>query len=149
VVYNDSYQFIKREIPLVRIVQADDGGKALSYFGDTTYNYQSFTGGTEVIPVIDNTKPDKDKYLFGHPVFSQNKVYHFVINAFESYPFYEGVKADGTKVIAQENGKEIIDEVPTQDGFVSLSNSIRNGPASPDTLSLDEAGTAKYDFGAG
>lgn len=149
VAFNDSYQFIKREIPAVRIVQMDDGGNVLPYFGDTVYNYQSFSGSIEAIPVIDNAKSGMEKYLFAYPVFSQNKTYHFAINAFESYPFYEGVKPDGTKVVAQENGKDVVDEVPTQDGFVTLSNSIRNGPASPDTLSLDEEGTARYDFSAG
>lgn len=147
--YNDSYKFIKRQTPLVRIVQLDKSGKTLSYFGDTAYNYESFVGTTQTIPVVDNTRTEKEKYLFGYPVFTQNKIYHFTISAYEAYPFYDRIKPDGTKVIAQANGKNIVDEVPTQDGFVTINNKIRNGPISPDTVSLDGTGKANYDFSGG
>ena len=88
-------------------------------------------------------------YLFGKPVFAQNQLYNFGVKAFEQYPFYESVLNDGTKIIKQQNGKDVVDNVPTSDGFVSILNKIRNGSADPDTLSLNSKGMASYQFTAG
>lgn len=149
VFYNDSYKFIKRVNPGVSIVQLNGSGKEAGYFGDSLYQSLSLTGEKETIPLINNGKTGKERYLFGHPVFTQGVTYHFKISAFEEYPFYESVQQDGKPVIAQENGRNVIDQVPTQDGEVSIFNTIRNGTTEADTLSLDSTGTGHYDFVAG
>src|SRR5690606_2947958 len=90
-----------------------------------------------------------DMYLLGYPVFRQGTDYFLRINAFEEYPFYESVLSDGTPVIAEEDGEEVRDRVPTSDGQVTIFNTIRNGSTSADTLSLDSTGTGYYSFQAG
>ena len=52
-------------------------------------------------------------------------------------------------VIKQVGGKDVLDNVPTSDGFVSAINRIRDGSAAPDTFSLDDKGMAEYKFVAG
>lgn len=148
VYYNEAYKFIKRVTPNVSIVQLD-GGREMGFFGDSLYQFQSMVGENTTIPLIDDSKSGSAKYLFGgHPIFSQNVLYRFKIEAFEEYPFYESVKQDGAPVVAQRDGKDLVDQVPTQDGSVSLYNRVQNGP-SPDTVSLDSAGLAFYHFIAG
>lgn len=147
--YNDAYQFIKRVTPSVSITQVTNSGHQLPYFGDAMYEARSVSGILTQVPLVDSLQSGKDMYRFGHPVFSQNGRYRFRIAAFEAYPYYENVLPDGTKVIAQQNGSDRIDEVPTQDGHVSLLNGLRDGPASADTISLDASGVALYNFVVG
>ena len=150
VAYNDSYQFIKRVTPTLSITQVDGNGKQSPYFGDTAYAYTSLDGTVDTIPVIDPSKSGLSAYRFSYPVFLQNKLYHFKIEAFESYPFYTGTDLNGTGIVGQlPDGKPIVDKVPTQDGFVSLLNTIREGATQADTLSLDSTGTGYYAFTAG
>jgi hypothetical protein len=150
VAYNDAYQFIKRVTPTLSITQVDENGKPVPYFGDTVYTYNALDGTVGTIPVIDPSKSGQSAYLFSYPVFHQNKLYHFKIEAFESYPFYTSTDLNGAGVVGQSpDGKAIVDKVPTQDGFVSLLNTIREGVTAADTLSLDSTGTGYYDFTAG
>lgn len=147
--YHDAYQFIKRITPSVSVTQVTNSGQELPYFGDATYEARSVSGVITALSLIDSTKAGKDMYRFGNPIFKQNGRYRFKIAAFEAYPYYENVLPDGTKVIAQQDGKDRIDQVPTQDGHVSLLNGLRDGPSSADTISLDATGTALYNFVAG
>lgn len=147
--YNDSYQFIKRVTPTVGILQLSNGGQPLSYFGDSTFKAQLLNGQQDMIPVIDQQKTGKAAYVFGYPVFTQGVTYHFLVKAYESYPFYESVQGNGIPVVAQQNNQDVVDEVPTQDGHVSFNNTIRDGATQADTLSLDSTGTGYYDFSAG
>ncbi|GAA4306070.1 hypothetical protein GCM10023143_11750 [Compostibacter hankyongensis] len=150
VFYNYAYKFIKRQTPQVSLAQLDNGGNEKNYFGDSLYHSQSLTGGAIEIPLLKPAGKNADRYLFnGHPVFSQAVMYHFRIRSFEEYPFYERQDADGTKHIAQQDGKDVIDRVPTQDGSVNIQNELREGAVEADTLSLDSSGTAYYDFVAG
>ena len=144
VVYNDSYQFIKRVLPAVTISQVSNG-RILNYLGDSLYNSQSLAGKKETVALLNTGKIGEEMYLFGHPVFTQGVTYHFQLKAFEEYPFYESVMPDGTPVPLQKDGKAVVDQVPTQDGDVSINNGIQNS-AGPDALSLDSTGVAYYDF---
>ncbi|MEO9003944.1 MAG: LamG-like jellyroll fold domain-containing protein [Ginsengibacter sp.] len=144
VAYNASYQFIEREQPTVSIVQINNG-TPISYLGDSLYELQLLTGQKESIPLV-NAQSGVEKYIFGgHPVFTQGVTYQFKLKAFEEYPFYESVKVDGTKVVRQKDGNPVIDQVPTQDGDVTINNNIQSN-ASPDALSLDSTGVATYEF---
>ena len=146
--YNAAYKFIKRKTPSVEIFQQDDNGKSLPFFGNLKYESVSLLGNKETIVVADTTKTGKDVYSFGNPVFIQNQLYKFGVKAFEQYPYYESV-VNNIPVIKQVGGKDVLDNVPTSDGFVSVLNKIRNGSVAPDTFSLDEKGMAKYEFTAG
>jgi hypothetical protein len=147
VVYNDSYQFIKRVLPTVSMTQLNNG-TSINYLGDSLYKTQLLTGQQENITLV-NGQSGVGKYIFGgHPVFTQGVAYQFKLKAFEEYPFYESVRADATPVPRQINGKPVIDQVPTQDGAVTINNNIQNG-SSPDALNLDSTGTAVYEFLAG
>jgi len=145
--YNYSYQFIKRVTPGVSIVQLDNGDPK-SYLGDSLYRSQSLTGENENIPLISGQSGEAKYLLDGHPVFTQGLAYHFKIKAYEEYPFYESVMPDGTPVPLQKDGKAVVDQVPTQDGDVSVNNGIQN-KISPDALTLDSTGVAIYQFIAG
>src|SRR4030095_11951568 len=146
--FNESYKFIKRVTPSVEIFQKDDNGKRLPYFGNRQYESVSLIGESQNIVVVDTTKTGKAMYTFGNPVFVQNQLYTFGIEAFEQYPFYEKV-VNGVPVIKQIGGKNVLDNVPTTDGFVSILNKIRNGSSDPDTFSLNDKGVAEYQFTAG
>ena len=78
----------------------------------------------------------------------QNQLFTFGIKAFEQYPYYESI-VNGVPVIKQVGGINVLDNVPTTDGFVSILNKIRNGSAEPDTFSLNDKGVAEYKFTAG
>lgn len=147
--YNDSYQFIKRVAPSVRITQMKNGLEPLAYFGDSIYHLQTLSGEQQDIPLVDNSQTGRDKYLFRYPVFTKGVSYALRITAFEEYPFYERVNADGSAVVARVEGHDVVDRVPTQDGRVTLHNTIRDGAAGVDTLALDSSGTAGYTFVAG
>src|SRR5690606_18335901 len=67
--YNDSYQFIKRVAPSVRITQMKNGLEPLAYFGDSIYHLQTLSGEQQDIPLVDNSQTGRDKYLFRYPVF--------------------------------------------------------------------------------
>ena len=146
--FNDSYKFIKRVTPAVEIAQKSGDGKTLPYFGNIKYESIPITGVKETIIVADTTKTGMAIYNFGNPVFVQNQAFTFGISAYEQYPFYESV-INGVPVIKQENGKAVVNNVPTSDGFVSILNTIRNGSTAPDTLRLNEKGTADYLFTVG
>ena len=147
--YNASYKFIKRKTPTVSIDQVDAGGRPVPYFGSLTYQVQKFSGASELINVTNPAVAGRGMYLLGRPVFQQGQPYTFLIKAFEAYPFYESIASNGTGVIKQQNNNDVIDNVPTQDGFVSLFNSLRNGATTADTLSLDNTGSGLYEFTAG
>lgn len=150
IAYNYAIQFIKRVDPQIEIVQTDISGNPLPYFGDKNYMHISMLGDTTNIKLIDDQKTGKQQYILGYPVFSQNALYHFKITAFEEYPFYESVKQDGTKVHAKKDGKNVVDDVPTKDGVVSIYNNLRNGPAQAIVVKLDTTtGMASYDFYGG
>jgi hypothetical protein len=142
--FNASYKFIWRITPSVSVSQVDYSGNPLPYFGNPTYHTVLFSGDVDTVSVIDDTKTGIAMYKYGLPIFNQNQLYTFLIKAFEAYPFYE---TDG--VVKQQNGKELIDLVPTRDGFVSINNSLRNGPTIADTLSLNSEGSGLYQFVAG
>ncbi|MDB5279232.1 MAG: Pentaxin family [Ferruginibacter sp.] len=146
--YNASYKFIKRVTPSVEILQQDNNGKGLPYFGNLDYESVSLTGQKENVVVVDTTGTVKAIYNFGNPVFIQNQQYTFGVKAFEQYPFYASV-VNGVPVIQQVGGKNVLDNVPTSDGFVSVLNRIRNGTVAPDTFRLDDKGMAQYVFTAG
>lgn len=147
--YNYAYQFIKRKIPTVSVIQLDNSGQPSAYFGDSIYTYHSLSGEEQQVAVIDPAKTGQAAYLFGYPVFTQGKPYRFRINAYEEYPFYSGVKPDGTPIPLMDDGHPVVDKVATQDGVVSLNNYIRDGSTQTDTLGLDSTGTGYYDFTAG
>lgn len=149
VFYNESYKKIARVTPTLAITQLDGGGQPLPYFGDPSFETHDLAGQSETIPVVDTTKSGLAKYLFGHPVFRQKGLYSFRVKAYEEYPFYESVKGDGTPVIAQENGKDRISRVPTEDGLVSFYNNLREGAVQADTLGLDAQGERVYSFTVG
>jgi len=144
VFYNASYKFIKRITPSVSIDQIDYSGDLLPYFGNRTYQTVLFSGAQDTVSVINDSESGTEMYVFGRPVFNQNQAYTFLVKAFEAYPFYESAG-----VVKKQDGKEIIDNVPTQDGFVSVNNSLRNGPTTADTLSLNNEGFGLYNFTAG
>jgi hypothetical protein len=146
--FNASYKFIKRVTPSVEIFQKDDNDNQLPYFGNRQYESVSLTGEKDNIVVVDTTKTGKAMYTFGNPVFAQNQLFTFGIKAFEQYPFYENV-VNGVPIIKKVGGKDVTDNVPTSDGFVSVLNKIRNGSAAPDTFSLNDKGLAEYQFTAG
>lgn len=148
VFYNDSMKFITRVTPTVSIDQLDLSGKALDYLGDSIYKADLMNGTQQSVPLVKaGSSATPGKYLFsGHPVFSQGVLYHFKIKAFEAYPFYD---SDDGRAPAQLNGKDVVDIVPTRDGQVTFYNALKDGPATPDTLSLDTAGTGSYTFTAG
>lgn len=142
VFYNDSYKAIKRVTPTVEVYQLNKALQPVTFFGDTAYTSQSFTGDQITAPLVIPGATGKNMYVFGSPAFLQHKTYQFGIRAFEQYPFYE----------SDEGGKKVTsstDEVPTDDGQVSLYNNIQDGAAGPDTLSLDSSGEAVYSFTAG
>ncbi len=147
--FNASSKFIKRVKPIVSIVQNDNAGVSLPYFGEKTYVSLSFTGKKDSINVIDLTKTAQDIYLYGNPIFNQNQAYSFLVKAFEEYPFYEKLLADGTGVIKKVNNQNLIYNVPTQDGQVSIFNKLKNGFVSIDTFSLNAMGQGIYPFVAG
>jgi hypothetical protein len=149
VLYNASYKFIKRKTPSVDISQVDASGNPLTYFGNKTYRTFGFTGVAETVTVVNESITGKGRYLYGLPVFNQNQLYTFRIKAFEAYPFYESVNSSNVPVIKTLGGKDVIDNVPTQDGFVSLYNNLRNGSTAADTLSLNNEGLGFYEFTAG
>jgi hypothetical protein len=147
--YNASYKFILRVTPSVAIVQKDGSGKPLPYFGNLNYESLTLLGKKETINVVDTTRQGLAMYRFGRPVFAQNQLYTFGVSAFEQYPFYDSITADNIPIIKQEGGKDVLDNVPTTDGLVSVFNTIRNGKTVADTFSLDNKGTAEYKFAGG
>ena len=148
VIYNDSYKFIKRVNPAVSITQQDNSGRDLPYFGNKTYKSVSNTGKADTIPVVNEAATGRAMYNFGYPVFNKNEQYQFLVKAFEQYPFYESVN-NGSGVIKQVNGKDFIDNVATSDGFVSVSNKIKNSATSVDTFTLNSKGTGVIKFNVG
>ncbi len=147
VLYNDSFNLVYRIVkPTVTIAQMDDGGKDLPYFGDISYSAISLTYGETNIPLVDITKTGLNQYLFGLPVFNKNVPYNFKIKAFEVYPFYKYVNATTAIIDVDNNGKQVIDNVPTQDGEVTVQNSMQSGSSGVEQLSLNAGGTAVYSF---
>jgi len=144
--FNASYRFIKRVTPTIEIVQKDGLGKRLPYIGNLNYESLSLLGKKDTIQIVDTTQQGIGMYLFGRPVFLQNQLYTFDVKAFEKYPYYESVTSNGVPVVKQEGGIDVLDNVPTTDGFVSVLNSIRNGETTADTFSLNSKGTAEYQF---
>lgn len=149
VVYNSSYKFTKRVPPSVSVVQVSGSGSELPYFGDTSYVYNTFAGSILNIPVVDNAASGLSKYLLGHPVFTKGASYEFKVKAFEEYPFYSGVKPDGTPIPVMANGRAVVDDVPTTDGLASVYDGIGDNAAQADTFSLAADGTGLYSFVAG
>ncbi|MCW3081222.1 MAG: Pentaxin family, partial [Segetibacter sp.] len=146
--FNAAYKFIKRVTPSVEMVQKNDNNEPLPYFGNLHFETASLLGVNDNIVVVDTTKAAKAQYNFGNPVFVQNQLYKFGLKAFEQYPYYESV-INGIPLIKQIGGKNVMDNVATSDGFVSVLNSIRNGAATADTFTLDNKGMAEYQFTAG
>lgn len=143
--YNASYKFIERVTPNVSIVQKDNSGNDLPYFGEKSYISHSFDGTNYTIPVTDSSKADRLRYAFGNPIFIQHQTYQFEVKAFEVYNFYDRV-VNGINMVRTVNG---VDNVPTKDGRVNILNSIKTGAVSVDTLSLDAKGQGIYSFTAG
>jgi hypothetical protein len=146
VFYNVAYKFIKRIQPSVSVDQLDVNDNPLAYFGNPNYQTLMFSGDRETVDLINPMGTGRGIYWYNNPVFNQNQLYTFRIKAFESYPFY----IDAAKNIKKQNNKDVIDNVPTQDGLVSLYNNLRNGATDqPDKLSLDSNGIGIYQFTAG
>ncbi|MEO8962542.1 MAG: LamG-like jellyroll fold domain-containing protein [Ginsengibacter sp.] len=137
--YNDSTIFVKREPPSFTIVQTDDKGNILPYFGDSVYEYQLINGTNIANKIIDLSKPAKDIYLLGRPVFQQNLLYHFTISSFESYPYYEIKDGVPTRT----------DIVPVTDGKININNELQAGATGTKVLQLNESGEAAYSFKVG
>ncbi|HTN38877.1 MAG TPA: LamG domain-containing protein, partial [Arachidicoccus sp.] len=134
VAYNAMYKFILRNKPVISVIQSDITGKAVDYFGDTTYAITTLTGASQPINVYD---PALKKYLFGYPVWTQNKQYTLNLKAYETYNYF--TEAAPKTPVSPDN-------VPTQDGLVSIVNNLEDGGTAPDTLSLDSTGRASYSF---
>lgn len=145
VFFNASRKFIKRVKPTLLINQRDFlKNVEQPYFGDSVYLSATLIGKADTVKLINGNQAGVQKYLFGHPVFSQGVRYKFLVKSFEEYPFYI---QDG--VVKQVNGKNLIYTVPTQDGVVRFTNKIKDGAAGIDTASLTSDGSALYEFEAG
>lgn len=136
VFYNASRKFIERVNPVIEVKQITRSGKALAFFGDSSYTLTTFSGNAQEIPVYSAA----GGYLFGFPVFRQNKKYQFRIKSYEVYPFYEA--AHLTTPVKE-------DHVPTQGGLAMVDNKLRKGANATDTFSLDSKGSGVYEFTTG
>lgn len=128
--YNSMQKFIERVRPEVSIVQLDNTGALLDYYGGDELIQSNMLNEFDTIPLV---SPSGD-YLFGRPVFQQGKPYTFDISVFEGYRY---------------NGSEDrVDRVPTKDAHISFTNEIQ-GLAIDTVINADSLGHATYTFQAG
>ncbi|QEC52643.1 concanavalin A-like lectin/glucanase superfamily protein [Anseongella ginsenosidimutans] len=137
VFYNYAYKFIERNKPLIDVSQVNISGNSVPFFGDTVTTVNLLNNQGYRVPVYDFSD---GSYLFGYPVFEQNRSYRLRVSAYELYEYFE--EDDPQNPVST-------DRVPTQDGLVSIANDLRRGSNIPDTLSLNEEGEGIYQFQAG
>ena len=134
VAYNASYVFTHRVDPEIQVRQSRNPGNPaiVSYFGDTSSLFSTMDGSEVTIPLYHTATAS---YTFAHPVFRQNVRYGWKITSFEPYPYYN---ADGS----------IRDTtfVPSSGGVVTITNDLKAGSGTPDTVHLSADGVAYYDF---
>ena len=115
------------------------GYDKFDYFGERYYIAQSLVGPSVKVPLVYQKtvkdKNDKEEtkvfYTFGHPVFSTDRGYPFIISAVERYYYNNNVASD------------TVDVVKIDGGFVTIRNGLISG-TQRDTLTLDENGEGYY-----
>ncbi len=133
--FNKTKLFIMRNEPELSISQLQMQGSdtEVPYFGSDKYVVTTVLS-TDTVPLYNSTT---QTYSFGKPVFAQNKIYSYKISMYEPYNHYD---IDGHTIIS-------VDKVPTQDGTVSVINSLATEATS--TIALDTiTGSAEYSFQA-
>ena len=141
------------------VLEVTQKGRTDSSFGEQTYTYSDkLTPETEV-PLYTVTDGSPVAYTFGYPLFKQQNTYIFNVRGYETYKNYD---ADAQS--------PVIYEVPLRDVPVTFSNQMGTGQQvvidpeltaeddergdvvgepTPDRVTLDENGTAQYEWMAG
>ncbi|NPA37997.1 MAG: T9SS type A sorting domain-containing protein [Chlorobi bacterium] len=125
--YNKQKDWIYRSTPEITV--KDISGSEL--LGDSLFIVNPGNEISTTIKIASDT--GSVYYAFGHPVFSQEKHYGFIINAFERY---------------ENNDNDDVDTVPVIDGNVVIINECANNQ-NLNSLSLNENGEVVYDFFGG
>lgn len=132
VFYNFSQKFTKRYAPEIRISQVNALGKSLPYFGDDTTKVVNMTGEEIKVPLYNS---NTNTYIFGKPVFTQNKPYQLKMEVFEKYIRYD------------EAGNQLdSDQVPTQDAKFTFNNDLADNDNKAAVVEADSTGIATHTF---
>ncbi len=82
--YTQKQVFTKRYTARMEVVQLDNSGREMSYFGDDSAESSSVLGEKENVQLW----KDSVGYVLGYPVFSTGTNYTFKYAIFEEYPYY-------------------------------------------------------------
>ena len=95
VFYTQKQVFTKRYTAQMEVVQVDENGKKMPYFGDDKAESTNVMNEKESVQLWS----ESTGYSLGYPVFSTGSNYTFVYNVFEEYPYYINSKkeVDSTK----------------------------------------------------
>ena len=139
------------------VLEVSQQGRNDGSFGDRTYIYSDKVTPETEIPLYSVGEDKKVNYAFGYPMFKQQNKYIFNVRAYETY------------VNQDDPSNPIICEVPLQGTEVTFSNQMGTGQqvvidptkteandkrgdlgeTTPDVVTLDEEGKAKYEWMAG
>ena len=119
--------------PQIQIVQMDQGGNELPYFGEKTTFGMTADGKRADVDLYNE---ETGTYLLGRPAFAQNTNYTLKASVFEGYAYYDA--------IGKVKSDVPMDKVPTPDAVVSFKATMYQTDAVD--VETDSVGVAMFTF---